>query len=343
VTELTDEGSGVESFDVPLEGVGLRLDVVLSRLIEFIPSRAFAQKLIECGAVRVSGKPRRASWKVLEGEKIEIDVGALRPAPSIPGPQKIDLDIIFEDEDILVVNKPAGLVVHPGAGVPDGTLVNAVLAHTGATLPSLGEPSRAGLVHRLDRDTSGVMVVAKSQRALTELAGQFARHTQLRRYRALVFGTPEPVTQDIETWHGRDPKNRLKFAVLPEGQGKIAKMRMHVDTVFAEGLASAVTCELFTGRTHQIRVQMSHLKHGLLGDIVYGQGAMSAKSEAAPLMRDKRLWPKVCGLAHRHMLHAAVLGLTHPRTGEALLFESEPPEDFKRLEEFLTHAIQNKN
>jgi 23S rRNA pseudouridine1911/1915/1917 synthase len=343
VTDFTDDTSGIESFDVPLESVGLRLDVVLSRMAEFIPSRAFAQKLIDCGAVRVSGKSRRASWKLLAGDTIEIDVGALRPAPLIPDPQKIDLEIIFEDEDILVVNKPAGLVVHPGAGVPDGTLVNAVLAHTGATLPSLGDPLRAGLVHRLDRDTSGVMVVAKSQRALTEIAHQFAQHTQLRRYRALVFGTPVPRMQNIETWHGRDPKNRLKFAVLPNGQGKIAKMRMQVDAVFAGGLASAVTCELYTGRTHQIRVQLSHLKHGLLGDIVYGQGALPSRSEADPLMRDKRLWAKVCEMAGRQMLHAAVLGLTHPRTGESLVFQSSPPEDFLRLEEFLAHSGASKN
>lgn len=338
MSESTDELSAVESFDVPLESVGLRLDVVLSRLAEFIPSRAFAQKLIDCGAVTVSGKIRRASWKLLDGETIQINSSALRPAPSIPNPQKIDLNVIFEDDDILVVNKPAGLVVHPGAGVPDGTLVNAVLAHTGGTLPSLGEPSRAGLVHRLDRDTSGVMVVAKSQTALTDLAAQFARHTQLRRYRALVFGSPAPQTQEIETWHGRDPKNRLKYAVLPQGEGKIAKMRMQVDAVFAGGMASAVTCELYTGRTHQIRVQLSHLKHGLLGDIVYGQGALSAKSEAAPLMRDKMLWPKVCALAQRQMLHASVLGLTHPRTRKELLFQSDPPDDFKTLEDLLIHS-----
>jgi 23S rRNA pseudouridine1911/1915/1917 synthase len=342
VTELAEIDSAVESFDVPLDCVGLRLDIVLCRLVEFIPSRSFAQKLIDSQAVHVSGKHRRASWHLIAGERIEINTAALRPAPLVPQAQKIDLEILFEDDDILVVNKPAGMVVHPGAGVPDGTLVNAVLAHTGATLPSLGDPLRAGLVHRLDRDTSGVMVVAKSQRALTELARQFAQHTQLRRYRALVFGCPSPEEQQVETWHGRDPKNRLKFAVMPEGQGKIAKMRVIVDAVFAGGLASAVTCELYTGRTHQIRVQMTHLKHGLLGDGVYGQGALPAESEATPLMRDKRLWAKVRELARRQMLHAMVLGITHPASGDSLVFEACPPHDFQKLEELLATSASAK-
>lgn len=335
MTESSHSGSVVERFEVPSDCAGLRLDVVLCRLIDFIPSRSFAQKLIECGAVSVSGRARRSSWQVHDGEFIEIDVAALRPPPTLPAPQKIPLDIVFEDEDILVVNKPAGLVVHPGAGVPDGTLVNAILAHTGVTLPSLGDPLRAGLVHRLDRDTSGVMVVAKSQRALTELSRQFASHQQLRRYSALVFGVPEPAVQNVETWHGRDPKNRLKYAVLPEGQGKPARMKVSVDKVFASGLASSVVCELYTGRTHQIRVQMAHLNHGLLGDSVYGQAALGERSAAAALMRDKALWPKVRELAQRQMLHAYCLGITHPVSGQELQFNVEPPVDFKKLEEFL--------
>lgn len=323
-------------FQLPPDCDGLRLDVVLNRIAEFVPSRSFARKLIEAGAVRVNGCIRRASWHTSLGEIIEVDVAALKPAPLEPSAQEIPLTILFEDADILVIDKPAGLVVHPGAGVPDGTLVNAILAHTGGTLPSLGDPLRAGIVHRLDRDTSGVMVVAKSQLALTELSRQFATHAQLRRYRALVFGRLEPAEQLIETWHGRDPNNRLKYAVLSQGEGKIARMKVSSDKLLAGGLASAVTCELYTGRTHQIRVQLSHFKHGLLGDSLYGPSARSHDLGGAELMRHKSLWAKVRELAQRQMLHAQVLGLSHPLSGEDLIFQTEPPQDFQTLEKFLT-------
>jgi 23S rRNA pseudouridine1911/1915/1917 synthase len=330
----------IEYFAVLPDCAGLRLDVALHRLVEFIPSRSFAQRLIDCNAVTVNGKARRASWSLMEGDQIEVDVSALRPPSSTPQPQNIHLDVLFEDHDLLVLNKPAGLVVHPGAGVPDGTLVNAVLAHTGLTLPCLGDdPLRAGIVHRLDRDTSGVMVVAKTQLALSGLSQQFSQHSQLRRYRALVFGVPDRPFQTVETWHGRDPKNRLKYAVLPEGQGKIARMTVRVDRVYAGDQASAVICELYTGRTHQIRVQLSSLKHGLLGDSLYGQAAAPESSGVPALIRDKVLWAKIRELATRQMLHAMVLGFRHPATGDQLNFECEPPEDFKRLEKFLSELV----
>jgi len=325
------EGAEHLALEVPEDCVGVRLDIVLNRMIEFVPSRSFAQKLIDAQAVWVNGRVRRASWTLRADEVIEIDLAALRPPPSLPQPQQIPLDIIFEDNDILVLNKPAGLVVHPGAGVPDGTLVNAVLAHTGYTLPSLGDPLRAGLVHRLDRDTSGVMVVAKSQRALTELSKQFADHSQLRRYKALVFGTLQASPRIVETWHGRDPKNRLRYAVLAENEGKFARMSAQTEKVYAQGRVSLVSCELYTGRTHQIRVQMSHLKHGLLGDILYGPSAQGLGGGGAAAAKDKVLWALIRELAHRHMLHAAVLGITHPGTGERLQFETPPPQDFISL------------
>lgn len=314
---------------------GSRLDHALTRLLEDIPSRSFAQKLIDAGAVLVAGKQRKCSWILRSSDVIEVDLSALRPPPAVPLPQALPLDVVFEDEQILVVNKPVGLVVHPGAGVPDGTLVNAVLAHTGMTLPSLGDPLRAGLVHRLDRDTSGVMVVAKTQKALTELSRQFAEHTQLRRYLALVFGALQQSPRDVATWHGRDPKNRLKYAVQPEGQGKIARMKVQTEQIFADGKASLVSCELYTGRTHQIRVQMAHLGHGLLGDVMYGAASSGYAGHPTALMKDKPLWAKVRAVASRQMLHAAVLGLTHPVTGERLLFQTQPPQDFQLVEKNL--------
>ena len=332
-----DEHTEKVALAVPEDCDGLRLDSALTRLVELIPSRSFAQKLIEAHAVQVNYQLRRSSWRVKFNELIEIDLRFLRPPPAHPNPQSIPLDILFEDDDILVINKAAGMVVHPGAGVPDGTLVNAVLAHTGFTLPSLGDPLRAGLVHRLDRDTSGVMVVAKSQKALTELSRQFAEHTQLRRYRALVFGSLQHSPQIVETWHGRDPKHRLKYSVLPVGQGKLARMKVESEAVYARGFASKVICELYTGRTHQIRVQMTSLGHGLLGDALYGP---SAGGSVVPLMREKNFWVKVREAASRQMLHACVLGLTHPSTGERLQFETKPPEDFQLLEEILGHLPQ---
>lgn len=321
---------------VPLDCVGVRLDIALVRLFEFVPSRSFAQKLIDAGAVGVSGSQRRASWKLSEHETITISLDAVRPPPSIPLPQSIPLDVVFEDDDILVINKAVGLVVHPGAGVPDGTLVNAVLAHTGCTLPSLGDPLRAGIVHRLDRDTSGIMVVAKSQLALTELSRQFAEHSQLRRYCAVVFGSLTPAEQTVETWHGRDPKNRLRYASVAEGQGKMARMKVRTTQVFAAGRASQVECELYTGRTHQIRVQMAHIGHGLLGDSLYGPSA--ASGAGAQLTRDKALWARVKAASVRQMLHAAVLGVKHPRTGIELIFKADPPSDFRALCELLQSA-----
>ncbi|MEY2988242.1 MAG: hypothetical protein RJB13_1763 [Pseudomonadota bacterium] len=319
--------------NVPYDCVGLRLDVALARLFDFIPSRSFGQKLIESGAVLVSGSQRRPSWKLFENETIAIKLSAIRPPPSFPLPQSIPLNVVFEDDDILVINKTVGLVVHPGAGVPDGTLVNAVLAHTGCTLPSLGDPLRAGIVHRLDRDTSGIMVVAKSQLALTDLSRQFAEHSQLRRYVALVFGAMNPTEQTIETWHGRDPKNRLRYASVAEGQGKLARMKVRTMQVFAGGRASLVECELYTGRTHQIRVQMAHIGHGLLGDSLYGPAAASGAGTA--LTKDKGLWARVRASSSRQMLHAAVLGLRHPKSGESLTFKADPPADFMLLSELL--------
>lgn len=318
---------------VPFDCVGVRLDVTLARLFEFVPSRSFGQKLIDAGAVLVSGSQRRASWKLSVDETITIKLSLVRPPPSIPAPQAMPLSVVFEDDDILVINKSVGLVVHPGAGVPDGTLVNAVLAHTGCTLPSLGDPLRAGIVHRLDRDTSGIMVVAKSQLALTELSRQFAEHSHLRRYVALVFGALSPPEQTIQTWHGRDPKNRLRYASVADGQGKLARMCVRTIDVFAEGRASQVECELYTGRTHQIRVQMAHVGHGLLGDSLYGPAAVSGAGVA--LMKDKGLWARVRAASPRQMLHAAVLGLKHPRTGEYLTFQADPPSDFALLSEML--------
>jgi 23S rRNA pseudouridine1911/1915/1917 synthase len=338
--EAPDEAGAPDEIDLTpgeafIDGSGLdtpeRLDVVLARIIDAIPSRSFAARLIENGLVTVNGKVVKASMRLEARHVARIDLSFLSAVSGVPTGERIPLAILHEDDDILIIDKPAGMVVHPGAGVSSGTLVNAVLAHCGSTLPSLGGPQRAGIVHRLDRDTSGVMVVAKSQRALTGLSRQFASHSQERRYLALCQGAPTPSEATILTAHGRDPRNRLRYAVLPEGQGKSARMDYAVKELFLHGGASLVECLLHTGRTHQIRVQLTHARAPLLGDAVYG-------SALASLRADKSLKAALLGAAKRQMLHARVLALTHPASGERLRFVSEPPADFATVLNILRNA-----
>ena len=213
---------------LPAELEDLRFDVALCRIFDDVPSRSFAAKLINAGLALLNDKKCKPSRNVTAGAEVSLDVSFLTELTEAPQAENIPLEIIYEDHDLLVIHKPAGLVVHPGAGVRTGTLVNAVLAHCGSTLPSLGGPVRAGIVHRLDRDTSGCMVVAKSQLALTKLAEQFANHTQERTYHALVYGTPANDFGSIETWHGRHPTQRLQYAVVAEGKGKKALLNFKV-------------------------------------------------------------------------------------------------------------------
>lgn len=313
---------------IPEHLASQRVDAALVQMFDSIPSRSFAAKLIENKLVKINGKVVKASMRLAGLETIELDSSCFRSAESSPKAESIPLNIIFEDEHILVINKPAGLVVHPGAGNPSGTLVNAVLGHCGNTLPSLGNETRAGIVHRLDRDTSGVMVVAKTQLALTRIATQFASHQQHRRYLAIVQNVPNPKEGTIETWHGRDQTNRIRFAVVAEGCGKIARMRYRVLESLATEKAALVSCELLTGRTHQIRVQMKHIRCPLIGDTVYG-------GDGGALREQKSLWSEIKKLTTRQMLHAEQLSFEHPATGERLCFTSPPPDDFVATLELL--------
>jgi 23S rRNA pseudouridine1911/1915/1917 synthase len=313
-----------------------RLDVFLFRHLEEIPSRNFASRLIEKGFVEIAGKKTKPSFKVEAHHVVKVDPSFWVNAQCSlePLPQNIPLQILFEDNDILVIHKPAGLVVHPGAGVSEGTLVNAVLAHCGCTLPTLGGPERAGIVHRLDRDTSGVMVVAKSQKALTSLSAQFAQHSQLRRYLAIAFDNNEQRAPegDIETFHGRDTRHRTRYAVVAEDQGKKAKLHYKIlaSSTHPKGFGGhrLVQCTLHTGRTHQIRVQLTYVGMPLVGDGIYGFPRGRGTEDKEHMARLRRL-------ATRQMLHAQVLGITHPTFGTPLVFEAEPPADFKEVTEFL--------
>jgi 23S rRNA pseudouridine1911/1915/1917 synthase len=288
-------------------------------------SRTRLKTLIEAGCVTVDGKVARdASARLSEGAEIEVE-----PPPPDESPvqaQALPLDIVFEDEHLLILDKPAGLVVHPAAGHADGTLVNALIAHCGDSLSGIGGVKRPGIVHRLDKDTSGLLVVAKSDAAHQRLSALFADHGRtgslVREYLALVWGAPQ-AKGVIDAPLGRHPRQREKMAVVGEGQGRRAVTHWRVEE--ALGPASLVSCRLETGRTHQIRVHFAHIGHPILGDTVYGAGF---KSKAAQLSEDGRSALSSLG---RQALHAFRLGFIHPATGEELLFESAPPEDFSGL------------
>ena len=231
----------------------------------------------------------------------------------------IPLDILYEDDDLLVVNKPAGLVVHPGAGNPRGTLVNALLAHCKDSLSGIGGVKRPGIVHRIDKDTSGILVVAKNDFTHTRLSEQFAEHTIERIYQAFVWGYVQKTTGVVVGDIGRSPHNRQKMAIV--AHGKKATTHYERVAVFGKGVASHIQCILETGRTHQIRVHMSSIGHSLIGDPIYGNIPRTAPDFA-------KYFP-------RQALHAGFLGFTHPRTGERLSFEAPLPADMQELLEQL--------
>lgn len=288
---------------VPPEAAGQRLDVYAAALPGIV-SRSMAQRLIEGGELTVDGRSARPSLRLAGGERIAYTV--LPPEPAAAEPEAIPLDILYEDADLLVVNKPRGMVVHPAVGNRRGTLVNAVLAHAGE-LSGIGGVARPGIVHRLDKDTSGVMVIAKNDFAHLGLAAQFKVHSLDRRYLALVKGRLPAVEGTVEGNIGRHPTQRKKMAVVAGG-GKPAVTHWRVLEEFPG--YTLLEARLETGRTHQIRVHLSHLGHPVAGDPVYGgkAGELGLKGQA---------------------LHAAVLGFRHPRTGEALSFRTDPPPDFQ--------------
>jgi 23S rRNA pseudouridine1911/1915/1917 synthase len=320
--------AGTYTFAVAPGESGDRLD---RRLAAWLPglSRSRGKALIEAGTVRrVESVEKRAtmadaSHKVKAGEVYEIDIPP--SVAAVPEPQAIALDILYEDDDLVVIDKPAGLVVHPAPGHPDRTLVNALLAHCGASLSGIGGVRRPGIVHRLDKDTSGVMVAAKTDRAHRGLAAQFEAHTIDRAYAAVVHGAPLPRTGTIEGRIGRHPRDRQRMAVLPRG-GKPATTRYAVQETFGppvRPVASLVRCELLTGRTHQVRVHLAHRGHPLIGDPVYARGR-PARSKAGPATS----FP-------RQALHAQFLAFWHPGSGTRLSFETKFPHDLNELIQLL--------
>ena len=299
------------------EDAGERIDRVLARRCpEF--SRSVLQRWIEQGRVEQGGEV--VSRKTKAQADAEVSIHPAPPEQMSAEPQAIPLVILFEDEHLIVLDKPAGLVVHPAPGHPDGTLVNALLYH--AEVAGGVDPLRPGIVHRLDKDTSGVMLVAKTPQAHERLVEMFQRHDLERAYLALAFGrTPEAVTYD--TFHARHPAHRKRFtSKCDRGRRAITQL----ETVeFLHG-SSLVRCRLETGRTHQIRVHLADAGHPVLGDPLYG------KSIRDPVLR------RVSAELGRQALHAALLAFEHPVTGEPMRFETEPPDDFKRALESLRSA-----
>ena len=297
---------------------GWRLDRALADAVPTL-SRERLKVLINAGSVRRDGVPmRQPSAKAIAGERFEVAVPL--PAPAHNEAQDIPLTVVFEDDHLIVIDKQAGLVVHPAAGNLDGTLVNALLHHCGGSLSGIGGVARPGIVHRIDKDTSGLMVAAKTDRAHEGLAKQFAVHSIDRRYKAITSGVPTPPAGKVDAPLARSPADRKKIAIQPHGKRAVT----HFTTERRLRGAALVECRLETGRTHQVRVHMASLGHALLGDPVYGR----TKGDQKALL--DRLG------FHRQALHAAHLGFIHPVTRTPMAFESAMPAD---MQELFSHLI----
>jgi 23S rRNA pseudouridine1911/1915/1917 synthase len=341
---------------VPASAAGSRLDAFIAEAMPEL-SRTRAKALILAGAVAVGGVPVTEPRRSLNpGDEVTVTVPP--PQPATPQPEAIALDIVYEDAELIVIDKPAGLVVHPAAGNQTGTLVNALIAHCGASLSGIGGVMRPGIVHRLDKDTSGLLVVAKTDRAHQSLSAQFADHGRSgpleRGYLALVWGAPERREGTVAAPLARSPRNREKIAVVATG-GREAITHYRLVEAYGTGVvrgsplggraprikpgagshheapavAALLDCRLETGRTHQIRVHMAAIGHPLIGDRTYGAGFAT---KAALLPEPAR------GLAEafpRQALHAWLLGFEHPATGAEMRFERPPPADMGRLREAL--------
>ena len=297
-----------------VKDAGTRLDAFVSATGEL--TRSAAARLIEEGAITVAGKPEAKNYKLRAGDEVEI----LLPesTPSEAQPEDIALDVVYEDGDIIVINKPVGMVVHPAAGNEQGTLVNALLYHCGDSLSGIGGVVRPGIVHRIDKDTSGLLVVAKNDDAHNYLAERIKTHEVGRIYYALLVGNLKEDQGTVDAPIGRHPRDRKKMAVLGASDGRSRNAVTHYEVLERYRGYCFVRCELETGRTHQIRVHMAHLGHPLVGDVTYGGG--KTKFE----LSNKSLIEGQC-------LHAGELKLTHPRTGEEMHFKSELPREMQIL------------
>ena len=299
-----------------------RLDRLLAMHLSHV-SRTRLKTLIIKGNVTLDGHTiKDPSYRVKQGQNFCIKI----PQPEIaePNPQKLPLEIVFEDEHLVVINKPAGMVVHPAPGNSDGTLVNGLLAHCGSSLSGIGGVRRPGIVHRLDKETSGLIVAAKHDIAHISLSEQFSARTIQRSYVALVWGVPQPMKGCLKNNLGRSPRNRKKIAVRTVG-GKIAITHYKVKLTFGMN-ASLLRCRLKTGRTHQIRVHMAHIGHPIIGDPIYGGGIRRARQ----INLNDNLLTKIKSL-NGQALHAKTLAFAHPIHQKTLKFNSEIPDEMVKL------------
>jgi len=294
------------------EHAGVRLDAFLSA--DGALTRSQAARLIAEGRVRVNGKPAAKSARLSGGETVTVDVPQLRET-ALP-PQDIPLDVVYEDDDVIVVNKPTGLVVHPAPGHPDGTLVNALLHHCGDSLSGIGGEKRPGIVHRIDRDTSGLIIAAKNDAAHLALSAQLKDHSLSRTYECLVTGNMKQDSGTVDAPIGRSSADRKKMAVVPTGRRAVT----HWEVVARYPGVTHLCCRLETGRTHQIRVHMAYIGHPILGDTVYGA---------------KKPVPGLTG----QCLHATGLRFIHPRTGEPVELHCPLPPEFTAM----LQKLQNKS
>ena len=295
------------------EHAGVRLDAFLSA--DGALTRSQAARLIAEGRVRVNGKPAAKSARLSGGETVTVDIPQLRET-ALP-PQDIPLDVVYEDDDVIVVNKPTGLVVHPAPGHPDGTLVNALLHHCGDTLSGIGGEKRPGIVHRIDRDTSGLIIAAKNDAAHLALSAQLKDHSLSRTYECLVTGNMKQDSGTVDAPIGRSSADRKKMAVVPTGRRAVT----HWEVVARYPGVTHLRCRLETGRTHQIRVHMAYIGHPILGDTVYGA---------------KKPVPGLTG----QCLHATGLRFVHPRTGEPVELHCPLPPEFTAMLQKLQSKAQ---
>lgn len=309
-------------FNVTAEEAGPRLDAFLAaRIVGW--SRARLQDLIEDAAVLVDGRKTKPAYKVRAGDCIEVE---LTPAPAETfAPENIPVDIVYEDDDLIVINKPAGLVVHPAAGISHGTLANALAFHF-EQLSTRGGVARPGIVHRLDKGTSGLMVVAKTEAAHEHLANQFRARTVFKSYLALAHGRVERRKGEIDQPIARDPGSRIRMAIVRGGRPALSLYRVRA----CFDRFTLLEVELKTGRTHQIRVHLAWLKHPVVGDEVYGAGR--DKTIADPEVR------RMVSRLDRQFLHSAELGFRHPSTGEEMKFKADLPAELSSLLELIKRA-----
>ncbi len=333
VCAMPDESSlsGIRTFLAAETHRGWRLDHFLAVNLPQL-SRSRLQQMIAEGRVTLTGETiGDPNKRVKPGDRIAIEIPS--PTPALPQPQDIPLSVAYEDNDLIVIDKPAGLVVHPAAGNRDGTLVNALLAHCRNSLPGIGGVARPGIVHRLDKDTSGLLVVAKNERSMRSLAKQFAAHSVERVYNAVVWGCPRTREGVVEGNLGRNPFDRKRMAVLRE-QGKPARTHYRVmekwggsRSDLARHFASLLDCRLETGRTHQIRVHLAHLGHPLIGDLIYGHSRRPPRAKTSA----EQIAYAAAAAFPRQALHAGVLGFFHPARQIRMRFESPWPDDFVAL------------